>query len=77
MTICVPIDSVPVGYGVLTTVILSVCIFCIWNGRKVMKAWVSKDNKIPSVPSVPWSEDDNNPANWYLKNPGKVKVLNT
>ena len=77
MTICKLIDPVPVGYGALTGIVLGTCIFCIWNGRKIMKSWINKDNNIPSVPSVSWSEDDNNPANWYLKNPDKVKVLNT
>lgn len=56
-------------------VVLSSCSYVVWNGRKVVKAWMDQDNKIPSVPSVPWEQDDNNPANWYLKNPGKVKSL--
>ena len=35
------------------------CIYKMWRGRKV--------NHIPS-----WDEEDNNPANWYLKDPKKL-----
>lgn len=73
MTICLLIDPVSVGYGAVTGAILGTCIYCIWNGHKIMKSWTDKNNKIPSVPSVSWEEDNDNPANWYLKNPGRIK----
>ena len=57
-------------------VVLSACSYVVWNGRKVVKAWMDQDNKIPSVPIVPWEQDDNNPANWYLKNSGKIRSVN-
>lgn len=61
-------DPVPFAYGALSGVLLGTTIFCVWNGRKIMKAWTDKDHKTPSVPIVSLEQDDNNPANWYLKN---------
>lgn len=72
MTICIVINPVPVGYGALAGVVIGTCLFCIWNGRKIMKKWIGDEKPIP----VPWKDDDNNPANWYLKDPNKFRITN-
>ncbi len=43
----------------LVIVAIGYCACRIWRGRKV------KD--------ITWEEDDNNPANWYLKDPNKFR----
>jgi len=40
-------------------VIITAIIYCVWKGRKVKH--------------IKWEDDDNNPANWYLKDPKKFK----
>ncbi len=45
------------------------CTYCIWNGRKVMKIWIESK-------TTPWEMDEENPANWYLKDPNKFRVMN-
>lgn len=40
--------------------IVAIAAICIWRGRKVQH--------------VAWEDDDENPANWYLKDPNKYKV---
>lgn len=58
----------------LSTVFVSAafagCVYCIWNGRKVMRIWADEEKAI----TVPWKDDDNNPANWYLRDPNKFKM---
>lgn len=70
MNICNLIDPKSLVYGMISGFVLGTCAYCIWNGRKVMEKWTENEKPIP----VPWSRDDNNPANWYLKDPNKFKV---
>lgn len=66
------IDPYSLAYGAMTGVIVGTCIYCIWNGRKIMKQWV--EEVYPVAVPVRWEDDENNPANWYLKNPDKFKI---
>ncbi len=34
--------------------------YCMWKGRRVK--------------TIKWQDDNNNPANWYLKDPNKYKI---
>jgi hypothetical protein len=57
------------------------CIYCIWNGHKVMRKWIVNSQNTTQVVRINrtvqenWATDDDNPANWYLKNPNKLKVM--
>jgi len=39
----------------------SYAIYRLWKGRKVTH--------------IKWEDDNDNPANWYLKDPNKFKVI--
>ncbi len=55
------------------------CVYCIWNGRKIMKKWIDQSDatvvRINRATDVAWKDDDDNPANWYLKDSKKFKVI--
>lgn len=56
---------------------LAGCVHCIWRGRKVMLEWMKQEEiaRINKIRNRAWLEDENNPANWYLKNPNKFRKV--
>lgn len=67
-----PIDLSPKEI-VIAAAAIAITLYCacrIWNGRKVTQINPNSGSK----PNIPWEEDDNNPANWYLKDPNKFLV---
>lgn len=59
MTYPADISSKPAASILPVVGLFAVIGFCVWRGRRVHK--------------MDWKEDDNNPANWYLRNPNKYK----
>jgi|GEM_PF-5114408 hypothetical protein len=67
-------------YAMLSGVVVGSCAYCIWNGRKVIRQWINDSDdhndsvvRIYRATEIAWKDDDNNPANWYLKDPNKFK----
>lgn len=50
---------------------LSGTIYYIWNGRKIFKQWIEKDQISYQIAFNEYK----NPENFYLRNTKKVKVL--
>ena len=58
MTLPVEISPKEIAVASAAIAVTAYCAYKIWLGRKV-------------TPTVPWKDDDDNPANWYLKYPNK------